>query len=107
MASPEKVSSMQFDWSAAPEVPLRPANVCVVQAMPDGHVINFGFVPPVLNPTPTTKPQDVAVEVVARLVLSPATADSLLEALQSNIVRRHQIAEEVAAQERQEKRSDA
>lgn len=91
MAAGEKVSSIDFDWSGLPDVPLRPANVCVVQAMPDGHVLNFGFAPPPVVPGPNLKPEDMQVQVVARLVLSSKSADSFLAALRANINRRHEL----------------
>lgn len=91
MAAAERVSSIDFDWSGLPEVPLRPANVCVVQATPDGHVLNFGYAPPPIVPGPNPQPRDTQVQVVARLVLSPRSADSFLAALQANINKRHEL----------------
>ena len=107
MAIGEKVSAIDLDWSGLADIPLRPANVCVVQAMPDGHVLSFGYAPPLL--APSASPQDVPVQVVARLVLSPRSVDSFITALQANILKRREL-EQMERMQQQidgEERSDA
>ena len=87
----EQANAVDLDWSELPNVRLRPANVCIAQAHPDGHILNFGFAAPPVAPHGEIRPEDVRVQVVARIVMSPGAADSLLSVLKTNIQRRHQV----------------
>lgn len=76
-----------LDWTRLPQVPVHSANVLVVHGTEEGHVLNFGYISPPIEPQggSTTRFEDLQVQVVARLLLSQSVAQRVAASLQNSI----------------------
>ena len=96
MSTPPTVfASRDLDWSEMSQKAVQPANVLIAQAVPEGHLLNFGFaIPPVRfedAPEGPIEAQDIHVKVVARLLLSSSALQSMIKVAQGNIETRNKV----------------
>jgi hypothetical protein len=94
MAEDEESPDVTFDWSSAESMAVQPVNMFVVQAGPDSHVLNLGFVAPPLHGEGLER---VPVHAVARIMLTPSTVAALLAGLAENVRRREEQQREQGA----------
>ena len=93
MAEDDENTELRLDWSDAESMAVQLANIFIVQAGPDSHVLNLGFVAPPLEDGQDT----VRVHVVARVLLTPETAATLVNGLAENLRRREERRREQGA----------
>lgn len=67
---------------------ISPVNMFMLQSGPDGYVLNMGHALPPILPDPPQPITSVAVHVVARILVTPGTADALVQAM-TDISRQH------------------
>lgn len=83
----EDDAGVNITWSGAEDMAVQPVNILLVQAGPDNHVLNLGFLAP---PLPGQQTANLSVRVVARVMLTPDTADMLITALKDNVRQREE-----------------
>ena len=81
---------IRIDWSAAYGEPIRPVNQFVAQAGPHEHILTLGFIAPpiILDPDDQERVKamkSIPVDVVARILLTPAGMRQLANVLSENI----------------------
>lgn len=80
---------VELDWSEANGMNVEPVNVFVVQAGPDSHILNLGFVtPPVYVGSQREPLTRVHVHVVGRVLLTPESVRALVKGLADNVQKR-------------------
>lgn len=85
-------TKVKIDWSAAYGEPIRPVNQYVVQAGPHEHILTLGFIaPPIvldLDDQERFKAmKSIPVDVVARILLTPAAMRELAGVLSKHIAK--------------------
>ena len=73
------------DWSTADKVPVRPVNQFIAQTGPHDHILNLGFVAPPVVLNPENQEPSIPVDVVARVLLTPAKMRELAAVLADSI----------------------
>ena len=84
----EDDAGVTIAWSSVEDMAVQPVNVLLVQAGSDNHILNLGFMAP---PLPGEQAADLSVRTVARVMLTPDTADMLITALTDNVREREEL----------------
>lgn len=83
---------VELDWSGANSLSVEHANVFVIQAGAEGHILSLGFAaPPVIAGVQEEPLTSMQVRPITRVFLTPQAAASLVSGLVANIQKREDI----------------